>query len=368
MTGSMRPLERRDLPQVANLYELVVRSGSRNAPPGLAAYFEETLLEHPWVDPEIPSLVSEGDDGEIVGFIGSHVRRIAVDSRRARLACCGQLVTDPVVRNRAVGAFLLRAYLAGPQDLTITDTASGEVRRMWESMGGVTVHLASIGWIRLFGPWRYAVSRGASPAARVAQPLSAALDAVSTRVASRALRPPAPHAVAEELTPEALVEQVAAAPPSVRVRPAYDVDFLEWLFGALAAVRSRGSLVRRLVRAEDRVLGWYVYYLQRGGVSQVVQIGGRERDMGDVLDHLFADAHSGGSIAVQGRLEPHLREPLTARRCLFRSTGNRSLIHSADTEITNAIAFGHSLVSRLEGEWWMGHHVEPFATAPAPAG
>jgi hypothetical protein len=368
MTGSMRPLEPHDLPQVASLYELVVRSGSRNAPPGLAAYFDETLLGHPWVDPEIPSLVSESEGGEIVGFIGSHVRRITVDSRSARLACCGQLVTDPAVRNRAVGAFLLRAYLAGPQDLTITDTASGEVRRMWESIGGVTVHLASIGWIRLFGPWRYAVSRRASPATRVAQPLSTALDAVSTRVARRALRPPTPRASAEELTPRALAEQVAAAPPSVRVRPAYDVEFLEWLFGALAAVRRRGTLVRRLVRAEDRVLGWYVYYLQRDGVSQVVQIGGRERDVGDVLDHLFADAYAGGSIAVQGRLEPHLREPLTARRCLFRSTGNRSLIHSGDMEIANAVAFGHSLVGRLEGEWWMGHHLEPFDAAPATPG
>jgi hypothetical protein len=363
MMRGIRPLERRDLAQVADLYERVARSGSAPAPPGLPGYFEETLFEHPWFDPEIPSLVSETEQGEIVGFIGSHVRRISIGERAGRLACCGQMVTEPAMRTRAPGAFLLRAYIGGPQDMTLTDSASGEFRRMWESVGGVTVHLRSIGWIRLFGPWGYAarnVARKPSPAGRVARSASAALDAVSRRVARGSLRPPEARTLSEELTPRALVAQVEAAPPSVLVRPAYDLAFLEWLFGALAAVPSRGRLVRRLVHGGGRTLGWYLYYLQPRGVSQVVQIGARERDAGEVLDHLFADAHAGGSVAVQGRLEPHIREPLSERRCFFRSTGNRSLVHSADPEITNAIEHGRSLIGRLEGEWWMGHHLEPF--------
>ena len=56
----IRPVEPYDLPQVASLFESVMRSGGRTPPPLLAAYFERTLLDNPWADPEIPSLVYEG--------------------------------------------------------------------------------------------------------------------------------------------------------------------------------------------------------------------------------------------------------------------------------------------------------------------
>ena len=59
--ASIRPLERSDLPAVATLYELVARSGSRTPAPGLERYFEKTFFDHPWADPEIPSLVFVDD-------------------------------------------------------------------------------------------------------------------------------------------------------------------------------------------------------------------------------------------------------------------------------------------------------------------
>ena len=83
--SAIRPLERDDLPQVVSLYEHVARSGSRTPPPGLAAYFERTFLDHPWADPEIPSLVyADGD--KIVGFLGSSVRRLSSTAGRCAWA------------------------------------------------------------------------------------------------------------------------------------------------------------------------------------------------------------------------------------------------------------------------------------------
>ena len=58
------------------------------------------------------------------------------------------------MRRRAAGAFLMREYMAGAQDLTITDTASDMVRRIWEGVGGETCQLACIGWVRVFRPLR----------------------------------------------------------------------------------------------------------------------------------------------------------------------------------------------------------------------
>ena len=365
MTAPIRPMTRDDLPQVASLYELVSRSGSRVAAPGLAEYFERTLLDSPWFDSDLPSLVYE-KDGDIVGFIGSHVRRMRLDGRELRLGCCGQLVTEPQARNLAVGAFLLRAYMAGPQDITITDTASGVVRRMWESLGGVTLHLSCVSWLRLFRPLRYATGRVAKgPVSRsavtVARPLTAALDAVTP-----GLRPRRQELRRAVLTPALLVASIPAITDGLRLHPDYDETYLAWLFAELAAVRARGDLVGRLVRDEgDGALGWYIYYLKPGGVSQVLQIAAKERDAGRVVDDLFRHAAQGGSVALQGRLEPHLREPLATRRCYLHSTENRSLVAARDPAVIEAVAFGGALLTRLDGEWWMGHHLD---LEPARAG
>ena len=63
--------------------------------PGSLAHFARTFLDHPWADPEIPSLVCEAADGRICGFIGCHVRGSSSTAAPIRVACGGQLVTDP---------------------------------------------------------------------------------------------------------------------------------------------------------------------------------------------------------------------------------------------------------------------------------
>src|SRR2546425_837095 len=83
----IRPCERADLPEVASLYEYVMRSGTRNPPLGLAEYFERTFFDCPWTDPEIPPLVYKDGGGRIIGFLGSHVRRLRLDGHPIRLAC-----------------------------------------------------------------------------------------------------------------------------------------------------------------------------------------------------------------------------------------------------------------------------------------
>jgi hypothetical protein len=362
----IRPLERGDLPQVASLYEYVARSGSRTPPPGLAAYFDETFLDYPGADPEIPSLVYLDGDGRIAGFLGSNVRRLVFDGRPLRLGISGQLVTEPEVRNRAAGAFLIKEYISGPQDLTLTDTASETVRRIWEGLGGETSQLGCIGWVRLFRPWRFggdflARRRQRERLARAMRPLWTALDAASTTVARGTLRPPSPEGSAEDLTPRAITEHLPAIAKSFRLRPAYDEDFATWLLAALAAVRSRGRLVARLVRDPDgTVRGWYIYYLAGAGIAQVVQVVGHEREVGDTLDDLLHDACARGASGIQGRVEAHLREPLSRRRCVFHASGYLALLHSRDAGLLHAIQSGRALLTRLEGEWWMGHHLEPF--------
>lgn len=98
-----------------------------------------------------------------------------------------------------------------------------------------------------------------------------------------------------------MLEHLPSVSQRRRLYPDYDELFLAWLFDEMAQVRSRGELVKRLIRnREDRVLGWYVAYLQHRGLSQVMQIAARERDAQAVLDHLFYDAQSAGVAALAG--------------------------------------------------------------------
>jgi predicted N-acetyltransferase YhbS len=364
--SEIRALEREDLPQVAGLVELAFRSGSKIPPPGLATYLERLLLGHPWVDPEIPSLVAVDETGQIVGCLGSHIRRFRYDGEPIRVAVSGQLVVDPVARRRAVGAFLMRRYLDGPQDLSLTDTASVTARRMWERFGGTTVHLGRIGWVRLFRPLRFATEyllknhdRWRPAAASALAPF----DAVSARLTANRWAIPRTDVVTEPLAPGGLV---AALPPvlgSVRFRPDYDVPFLEWLFEELAAVRSRGLPTGFVLRDRSgRTLGWYLYFLRRGGISQVVQIVANERDIAPVVDHLLEHARMNGAAALQGRVEPGLIEILAERGCLLHASGYRVLVHARDDGIVHAIDSGDAVLSRLDGDWWTGLHLESFSS------
>jgi hypothetical protein len=365
----IRPFVEQDLPEVTALYERVIRSASGRPPPLLADYFRDTFLRHPWVDPEIPSLVYEEPGGRIIGFLGSHVRRLRFDGEPIRLACSGQLVTAPDARGAAPGAFLVREYMSGPQELTNTDGANEPMLRLWPRLGGEILHLSCIDWIRVFRPSAVAVEyalRGRQGlASRVAGPVTAAVDGLAVRLASDRFRPSAAGTTTEPLTPEKLVEHLDAIAASFRVYPDYDEAFARWLFRELAAVESRGRLFASLVRTSDgRAAGWYVGYARKGGVSDVVQVAALPRSEGLVIDQLLQEARSLGVSAVRGRLEPRLVYPLSERTPVLRyATG--ALVHSHDPELLRAIRVGDALLTRMEGEWWMGHHLERFELAAA---
>ena len=362
MTG-IRELRREDLPGVCRLYERVVRSGSEQPPPQLPDYFARTLLDHPWADPEIPSLVYEDAEGEIVGFLGSHVRRMRLDGRPVRMACSGQLIADPGVQHRGVGALLSRHYLAGPQDLTITDGATDHVRRMWVGLGGQPLAHAAIGWVKVIRPGAtlraLLAERGDRRlrwAGRTAGPVVDGLAAVALRRRA-GLAIADPEGVGEPLTVDGLVEQTREAGRWLRFHVDYDAAYVEWLFQQLDAVDVRGTPVRALVRdRRGRVAGWYVYYLEPGAVAQVLQVAAPSGDVGLVLDHLLHDAASGGAIAVRGRMEPSLVGELLSRRCILVRT-EWALVHTSEQAVLAMLGSPRSLLTRLDGEWWMGHHL-----------
>jgi GNAT superfamily N-acetyltransferase len=353
-------MRREDIAQVAQLYRFVDKSDWRIPADELPRWLERTLFGHPWVDPEIPSLVYVDDSGEILGFVGSHVRRMRFDGQPIRMAAGGPLIAHPDVRNRGVGARLLRTFFTGAQDLTITDGASDEIRQIFELVGGQMMHPSSMVWARVFRPFSYAGNRALHANVHVrhrvkpwARRVLPALDVPANHASRYFQAPHGPATTDELLTPRLLLENLPLVTRSLRLAPDYDQPMLDWLFAELHHNRTWGTPHRRLVRSEaGRVLGWYVYYALPGEGCQVIQLAAYDRHEGAVLDNLFAHAYAHGGAAVQGRVEGRTLPGLAQRGALFRFSP-RSLIFADNTDLLGAVTSGHALLTRLEGEWWM---------------
>ena len=147
---------------------------------------------------------------------------------------------------------------------------------------------------------------------------------------------------------------------AARLRLAYDEQYSEWLFSEMAAVQTRGSLIARMVRDDDgKALGWFIYYLRRGGLSEVVQLIAEPPWLPTVLDAVIQHARRGLSAGLRGRMGPGILEALRGRGCFLRHEAN-VLIHARDDELSRAISAGEGLLTRADGEWWTAHGLEPF--------
>jgi hypothetical protein len=358
-------MERDDVARVAALYELVVREGKPQ--PQLAPFLERTTFDHPWADPDIPSLVYE-EDGEILAFLASNVRRMRFETRPVRMACSALLVAHPRARQRAAGAQLMRAYLTGPQDFTITDGATETVRRMWEGLGGHTVGLGCLAFVKVFRPMRLAGGLLAERSSRLlAAPVGAvapALDGVAGLVARSRLVPHAPPENTEvvPLTPELVVDHLGAVTGDIRLHADYDADYLSWLFRELDEIGMwgplwpggvrRGPLWAELVRRGDAVEGWYVCQLRVGGFCRVLQFATALRAADAVFAQLAYRARARGAAGLYGRLEPRLVAPVTSAGAVLRPSDGRLLVHSRHAELARAVRAGEALLTRMDGEWW----------------
>jgi hypothetical protein len=357
-----RAMTPEDLPEASAMFARVMGLGAPALPGSelaLERFFLRTFFECPWADPEIAPLVAENAAGEIVGMIGVETRRLLLDGRELRVASAGFLAVVPEARNSATGVLLLRRLLGGPQDLTVTDTASELVERIWLRLGGSRVELKGIHWVSILRPWSIGAGLAAAQAGRPAasgsrgalRSVAAGLDAVTVR-AARQLLPSAPPdgVTVERLQPEHILEHLPAIAGD-RPQLAYDRAYLRWLFAEMESAPRRGRLVAHLVRdGRGSVLGWYVYYLRRGWRSEVLQVAARERSMGAVVDHLLWHARQHGVGALRGRLEPGLVQEVARRRCLLWHRGG-TLVHGRDKDLAQRVA-DEAVLTRFDTDWF----------------
>jgi len=364
---ALRPLVPGDIPAAADLHRRVFGPAHPAAPAGsgsrdLEAALAQLFCGHPWQDPRLPSLVYE-EGGEIRACLGVMPRPIWVGSEPAVAAVSHNFMVDPRARRTLVGIELLKAFFAGPQDLSLAE-GNDASRRLWQALGGSVAALYSLRWTRPLRPLTYGLSLAARHGlgalwGRCLTPLCAGLDRAGRRFALPARDPDAAGIAVEPLTVPQLLAGIERFGRRATLRPRYCQTTLAWLLAAAVEPRSGGELLCRRVLCRGEPVGWYVYQLGPGRVAEVLQLGAAERWARAVLRELFVEAAGLGAIAVSGQLEPGLLAALSEERCLFHRGrgGSWVLAHGRRPEVLQALHRGDAFFSRLEGEWWIGHRL-----------
>jgi hypothetical protein len=175
----IRPLQAADLAVVADMFQRVLRKRRTPTPASLPGYLHRLYLDSTDGTVGSPSLVHIADDGRISGFIGVTSMPMRFGDRKLNASICGSLMVDEDQRNDLSGARLLKAFLAGPQDLSFSETASDVTASMWTTLRGSILPDHSLDWIKVFRPAAFAVAgaRQRVPMARLGAPLARAVDA-----------------------------------------------------------------------------------------------------------------------------------------------------------------------------------------------
>lgn len=361
--SAVRPLAIADVPAVAGLFQRVFREGKGSPPESLALYLRRHYLESPEHDPEIAPLVHVEDDGRISGFIGVNLLPMIHEGRRLRAAICGSLMVETRTEDPMAGARLLKAFLAGPQDLSFSETASEVSTQMWTRLQGVVLPQYSLDWVRVLQPAGFALALASSRIglARGLAPLARMVDSRRRkRMEANALRwsgVPESWSVrgglkVAELDRAAFAGLVAPLTAQFALRPDWSEAELGRLLSEAADKPEYGPAVfASVVTPGGKPIGAFAYHLHPGGIARVLQVLALPGQAGPVIDSLIGDASGRGAVGLRGRTQPALLEAMLGRRIAFTHLAS-TVIHARDAALIEAFRNGQGFVNGLAGEHW----------------
>jgi hypothetical protein len=357
--GEIRRFEEAHIPEVAALDLKTFHGISQRPPDALLQYFREIFFENPWRDDELSSLVYI-HNGQIAGFLGVIPRRMRFRGQLIRVAATSQLMVDRDHYRGFAGLELMRRLFSGPQDLSYSDGGTEDAYTIWTAAGGQVLPVYSLRWKRILRPARYlqsvlAISRNAKlkAAGSVVGPFCKAADAIASRLPYRAFQHPRSALCPSSADSDQLFDCLQEIGWREELQPAYDRDSFRWLLSQAATATAQGELRMTTLRDnKGRYAGSFVYYLKRNGLSNVLQIASRPRNITDVLLALFRDAYEQGAAALMGQAMPKYLLQFNRSYCEFVYPCNGVVMHSHNRDIADCLLRGDAALSFLDGEWW----------------
>jgi GNAT superfamily N-acetyltransferase len=358
MTGA-RALTGSDFEQVAELHNGVFLP-SRPMTPQLRhryrQWLETVFLNNPARLPGYDPLVFE-HEGSVVGFIGVAGRRFTLRGQSYIGTLHSNFVVHPEHRGRGVGAALFRAYLDLPRDFAFVDEVGERNRALHERLGMTPSLAQSVRWILPLRPARRVASLVTDRVPRALRPLcllpAGAMDAMLRHIPRSPYRYSKPDLQVTPLSGAGLASMIAGASGEHLLRPVATDGSTEWLVERARSMQEHGhgELVLNSLHAKGVLAGWYAYYANKGGRSEVLQLVADPAWAAPVLNSLAYDAWARGATSLCGVLHPVLLAPLAERRAVFEPSVRWMLVRTQHPVILEAFVRGQSLLSRLDGEW-----------------
>lgn len=351
--GQIRSFAEEDVAAVARLFQATFRGGGE-APASLSVALADTFLRHPLFDPQVSSRVHVGADGIVTGFIGVIPARMDIGGERLRVAVAGSLMVDAPEKDPLAGARLMRSFLGGPQDLSVSETANEVSVRLWTRARGDLEAGYSLDWLRVLRPAALAVAIASErqPLARLARPLAAPVDAVARRLARDSLTADQPETSGREVGEDELIPALIDLAGAYSLRPAWDPQLLHWYLRQ-ATDKERYGLVRRRLLFDRRgaLVGCSIFYARRRGIAWVLQLLAAPGSEAAVIADVVAEADVAGCSGVRGRAQPRFFPALMRSRAVFLHRSS-TVVLSAREDVRNAIRSGDALITGLAGESW----------------
>lgn len=353
--AALRPMEHKDIPSTAALFSRVFGRGQ--APEDFIENELASLyLGRSTSERKGGSVVAARDDGTVEGFIGVFSMPYIIEGARYDAAFCGSLMVDPESSDPMLGAKLLRGFLNGPQDISLSDTANPVSLEMWLRLKGIVLPAYSLKWLRIFRPSAYLVTATASRFAPVLRrlPLTLAakpLDALATRIRPLA-PPPIPNAYStEDIDTEDFAKILSEFTLRFNACPDWnDIDL-----GSMVLVAEKkpafGEMTRRVVVRGQKPVGAFIYHAYPSGIGYVLQVVAAPGLLGPVIDTMFSSAYAAGLSGLNGRSQQDLLEVLLTRRCLFLNRGS-TVAHSKNPALLEPFVRGDAFVNGFAGEGW----------------
>lgn len=343
---------------MAGLFQSLLRKSGQPSTPDLEAYLASVFLAGPQQDPEMSSRVHLREDGTVNGFIGVLPMPLQVHGRALRGALCCTMMVENHTEDPFAGARLMRAFLTGPQDISLTETANAISTAMWRKLNATILPDHSLEWLRIIRPAGFLTEAAASVtgAARVLKPLAYPVDGLLRRRESGwahlAAAVPQGVAASVEIDDAEMVELLLSLTRYYPVRPDWRPETLSRMVAESRRKADYGRMVRhKVVRRDGRPVGAFLYYGDPGRIGRAVQVLFEPGQAGAVIDSMLAHASERGLVALRGRTMPDLLRVMLGRRFLFLQTSS-SMVHAKDKSLLEPFVAGQAFFNGFAGESW----------------
>lgn len=344
------------------MFQRIFRNSGRPPPAALADYIRTIFISGPDRDTELSSLVYETGDGGICGFIGVIALPLALGETRLKGAVCGCLMVERSAGEPLAGAKLVRRYLAGPQDISLSETANDTAAAMFRAARGTVLPAYSLEWLRVLNPARFAIRLIAERFApfRLLAPFAVPFDALLRQRAAGTLRwtSLAEHhsgsrgAFATAVDTSTFAQLVPDLLEGYDIRPDWSAATLHRMLEDAEQKADRGNAVRQVVStASGKAIGAFLYHAHPGGIGRVLQILHRPGQAGAVIDAMLDHGVAAGLAAMRGRTQPALLQAMLGKRIAFLHASS-SLVHARNGDYLRRFVEGGAFFNGLAGDTW----------------